>query len=113
MTSFAELETKDLAPTNAHLVKFVVIEGRRDEFVETLRPMFEEVENEPGTLLYMMHTCPSDPNVVWFYERYADLEAFEIHQASATHHGVVAKMRPLLSPTSEIHFLDLVESKTP
>lgn len=98
-------------PTHGHVAKFVAADGRRDELIEILRPMFEEVKKEPGTLLYMMHVCPDDPGVVWFYERYADEAAFERHRTSATHDAVVARMMPLLDPRTEIRYLDLIDCK--
>lgn len=97
--------------THGHIAKFVALPGRRAELIEALRPMFIEVESEPGTLLYMMHTSPDDADTVWFYERYRDKDAFEIHRHSATHDAVLAKIRPMLAPSTEIHYLDLLASK--
>ncbi|WP_369696864.1 putative quinol monooxygenase [Streptomyces sp. XD-27] len=37
-------------------------------------------ENEPGTLVYVSHRVPGEPDVRVFYELYADREAFEEHE---------------------------------
>ncbi|WP_431047489.1 putative quinol monooxygenase [Streptomyces sp. P1-3] len=37
-------------------------------------------ESEPGTLVYVSHRVPEEPNVRVFYELYADREAFEEHE---------------------------------
>lgn len=97
--------------THGHIVRFVARAGGRDALVAALRPMFEAVEVEPGTLLYMMHTCPADPDVVWFYERYADEAAFEFHRTTPEHDEALRAISSLLAAPPEIHFLELIASK--
>ena len=97
--------------TNGHLAKFTAHAGQRDALVEALRPMFEAVKAEPGTLLYMMHVCPSDPDTVWFYERYLDDAAFEVHRTTAAHDAALLAIRPLLAVPPEVHQLELVGCK--
>ncbi|TXL78137.1 antibiotic biosynthesis monooxygenase [Vineibacter terrae] len=97
--------------THGHVVRFVARPGKRDELVAILKPMFNEVEKEPGTLLYLMHLSDNEPDVVWFYERYQDKAAFEIHRTSATHDAVLASLKPVLAAPPEIHWLSLVAGK--
>jgi quinol monooxygenase YgiN len=98
--------------TNGHIAKFVALPGRRADLIAALRPMFEEVESEPGTLLYMMHTVPSEPDTLWFYERYRDAAAFEVHRTSRAHDAVIEAVRPLVTTwPPEIHHLELLASK--
>lgn len=97
--------------THGHVAKFVARPGKRDELIRALRPMFEAVKSEPGTLLYMMHTCPADPNAVWFYERYVDQAAFEVHRTTQAHDDALAAIGPLLDPSTEIHYLELIDCK--
>ena len=112
MATMAEIQDgAQVQATSIHIVKFVVRDGEVDKFIEVLQPMFEQVKEEPGTLLYMMHRSLKEDHVIWFYERYADMEAFQIHQDSAVHKAVSEQMVPLLSPETELHFLDLVNSK--
>ena len=97
--------------THGHVVRFKAKPGQRDALIEALRPMFEEVKKEPGTLLYLMHLSQAEPDAVWFYERYVDEAAFQVHRTSATHDAVLAAVLPLLAVSPEIHWLDLVDSK--
>lgn len=97
--------------THGHVVKFVALPGKRDELIKALRPMFEAVKSEPDTLLYMMHTCPTDVNAVWFYERYKDPAAFEVHRTTKAHDDALAAIQPLLDPATEIHYLDMIDCK--
>lgn len=97
--------------THGHIVRFVAQSGQRDALIAALRPMFEAVRSEPGTLLYLMHTSPADPDVVWFYERYADEAAFEVHRTTKAHDEALLAIGPLLASPPEIHYLDLVASK--
>jgi quinol monooxygenase YgiN len=100
-------------PTHGHVAKFYAKPGQRDALVDVLRPMFEQVKAEPGTLLYMMHVSPSEPNAVWFYERYVDAAAFEHHRTTPAHDRALEAIRPFLDPTRtiEVHELELVGCK--
>jgi autoinducer 2-degrading protein len=43
---------------------------------------FELVEEEPGTLLYVLHRSRDDPDLFWVCELYADDNAFAAHRTS-------------------------------
>ena len=74
----------------ALLAKFTAKEGKGDELIAAFGPLLEQVENEPGTLLYAMSRAKDDPDAFWFSELYADDEAFAAHGASE----VMAKLAP-------------------
>jgi quinol monooxygenase YgiN len=44
--------------------------------------VFEQVEKEPGTLLYVLHRSRDDPGLFWVSELYADDDAFAAHSGS-------------------------------
>lgn len=100
-------------PTFGHIAKFRAKPGQRDALVDALRPMFEQVKSEPGTLLYMMHTSPDEPDAVWFYERYADAAAFEHHRTTPAHDRALEAIKPFLAAEGGIRVdhLELVECK--
>ena len=54
----------------AILAKITALPGKRDELVAALQAMLDHVENETGTLVYILHTDTGNDDVVWFYERY-------------------------------------------
>ncbi len=100
-----------MSKTNGHIAKFVCLPGRRAEAVEIIRPMFQQVQTEPGAILYLMHLCRRDPNVIWFYERYADDAAFDVHSSSAAHDRVLESLLKVLDPSWKVYWVDLVFGK--
>ena len=100
-----------MSKTNGHVAKFVLQPGKRAEALRILRPMFDQVANEPGALLYLMHIDPSDPNIIWFYERYADDAAFEFHSSTPAHDLALEGLLKILEPGWKVYWLDLVFGK--
>lgn len=97
--------------TEGHVARFVVRPGERDKALAVLRPMFEQVQNEPETLLYLMHVPKDEPDTIWFYERYTDEAGFTAHLESDVHQAVVEKLLPLLAAEPEITHLELLAAK--
>jgi (4S)-4-hydroxy-5-phosphonooxypentane-2,3-dione isomerase len=64
------------------LAKLRVKEGKGDDLIAAFQPLLQQVEEEPGTLLYIMHRAKDDPDVFWFSELYADDDAFAAHSSS-------------------------------
>jgi autoinducer 2-degrading protein len=62
-----------------------VKEGRVDEYLAALAPLLEQVEQEPGTLLYVVARSEDDPHVFWTSEVYADEAAFAAHRGGEAH----------------------------
>jgi (4S)-4-hydroxy-5-phosphonooxypentane-2,3-dione isomerase len=64
------------------LVKFVVKPGMKSEFLEFLRWDAKVAKDtEPGTLRFDVWETSLEPDVVYVYEAYKDVEAFEVHQS--------------------------------
>jgi len=76
------------------LAKFTAKEGKGDELIAAFQPLLQQVENEPGTLLYLMNRSKEDPDLFWFSELYTDDDAFAAHGAS----DAMAKAMPTLGP---------------
>jgi (4S)-4-hydroxy-5-phosphonooxypentane-2,3-dione isomerase len=81
-------------PKVSLLAKFRVKEGKGDELIAAFQSLFAQVENEPGTLLYVMNRAKDDPSLFWFAELYADDDAFAAHSGS----DAMAKAMPTLGP---------------
>lgn len=79
-------------PKVALLTRIKAKAGKGDELIAASQPLFEQVENEPGTLLYVMHRAKDDPDTFWFAELYTDDDAFAAHSGSE----VMAKAAPAL-----------------
>lgn len=81
-------------PRVSLLAKFRVKEGKGDELIAAFQSLFDQVEKEPGTLLYVMNRAKDDPDVFWFSELYVDDDAFATHSGS----DAMAKAMPTLGP---------------
>ncbi|MEV6978795.1 antibiotic biosynthesis monooxygenase [Kitasatospora sp. NPDC093806] len=65
---------------------------------------------EPGTLVYVNHAVPDEPNVRVFYELYADRAAFEEHERQPHVRRFLAEREQYLA-SFEVTFLDEVAGK--
>ena len=60
-----------------------ILEGKMEEAKAALRKIVPKIkESEPGTLEYLPHTVKEEPNVIIFYEKYADEDALKAHGAN-------------------------------
>lgn len=57
-------------------------EGTADAVAAAVAELIAPSRAEPGNLVYEPHRDPADPNVFFFYERYADRAAYDAHAAS-------------------------------
>jgi (4S)-4-hydroxy-5-phosphonooxypentane-2,3-dione isomerase len=97
-------------PKVALLSRFKAKEGKVDELIAAFRPVFEQVEKEPGTLLYVLHRSNDDPDLFWVSEVYADDDAFAAHRES----DAMASATPVLGALiteSEVLIGEPVSSK--
>lgn len=59
--------------------------GRADEYLAAFAPLVQQVQREPGTLLYVVQRSEEDPDLFWTSEIYADPAAFAAHSTSTVH----------------------------
>jgi quinol monooxygenase YgiN len=95
----------------AIVAKLTAQPGKRDELVNALKALLDATQSEPGTLIYAMHASHNDDNDVWFYERYADHDAFKAHSSSDAMKAVGPTMMNLLAGAPEITILTPVAAK--
>lgn len=95
----------------AIIVKLTARPGHRDSVLEALDPMFDQVEQEPGTEVYTMHVDEGDADVVWFYELYADADAAGAHGAGDVLAAVGAALGDHLAQRPEIVYATPVRGK--
>jgi (4S)-4-hydroxy-5-phosphonooxypentane-2,3-dione isomerase len=69
-------------PQVALLSRFKAKPGKAEELIAAFRPVFEQVDKEPGTRLYVLHRSKDDPDRFWVSELYADDAAFVAHSWS-------------------------------
>jgi quinol monooxygenase YgiN len=95
----------------AMIAKVTAKEGKRDEVVEVLRGLVATIEAEPGTLVYALNVSTKEPEVVWFYELYADRDAMAAHGGSDAMKAVGPKLADLLAGRMELYPLELIVAK--
>jgi (4S)-4-hydroxy-5-phosphonooxypentane-2,3-dione isomerase len=71
-------------PKVAMVARVKAKEGKAEALIAAFRPLLEQVEKEPGTLLYAVNRSTDDPHLFWVYELYADGGAFTAHSGSDT-----------------------------
>jgi quinol monooxygenase YgiN len=59
--------------------RFTAKEGKGAELAGVLKDLIELVQQEPGLLHYTLHRGLDDPDIVWFYEVYANQAALDAH----------------------------------
>ena len=69
-------------PKVALVARFKAKEGKAEELIAAFRPVLEQAEKEPGTLLYALHRSKNDPALFWVCELYVDGDAFAAHSRS-------------------------------
>ena len=84
-------------PRVALLSQVKAKEGRAEELIAAFRPVFEQVEREPGTLLYVLHRSKDDPGLFWVSELYADDDAFAAHRGSNAMAAVTPALGELIA----------------
>lgn len=65
---------------------------------------------EPGTLVYVNHSVPDEPNVRVFYELYADRASFEEHERQPHVQRFLSERAQHLA-SFEVTFLDEISGK--
>lgn len=95
----------------AMIVRLPAAEGKTDELLAAVQKLVAATEDEAGTLQYVVHTEESDPNVVWFYERYADKDALDTHSGSAAMAEAMTAFGGLLGGAPEMHVLSIAHRK--
>lgn len=59
--------------------KWTAKQGEEEKVAEAIRKLAGPSRKEPGMLLYQPHRDPENPNVFFFYEQYADADAYRAH----------------------------------
>jgi quinol monooxygenase YgiN len=90
------------------IAKMTAKEGQRDQLVEGLRKLVAATESEPGTLVYSLNVSTKEPDVVWFYELYADQDAAKAHGEAVR---AAPSLAEFMAGRPELHFLEPVVGK--
>ncbi|MGH8983641.1 MAG: putative quinol monooxygenase [Acidimicrobiia bacterium] len=92
------------------LAKLRTHDGKGDALIAAFQALFEAVDGEPGTEVYVMNRSKQDPNVFWFYELYADDTALGAHGGSEAMANAAPTFGPLIAD-SELILGEPVQAK--
>ncbi len=93
------------------VAKITIQEGKSEEAIAAFQPLLAAVEDEAGTVRYILHTDPANPELLWFYEQYADQAALDAHGTSDTMKAVGMSLRTIAAGRPEITILNVVGGK--
>jgi quinol monooxygenase YgiN len=86
--------------------------GSEERFLKAVAPLLEHVlQNEPDTLVYLLHRERGASNGFLFYEVYADEGALAAHSSSEVLQRFFAEVSPLLEGQPEIRMYEEVGGK--
>ncbi|MET8622706.1 antibiotic biosynthesis monooxygenase [Kitasatospora sp. NPDC004669] len=96
------------------IVRFVTHDAAATHaFDQLTEKTLEEIRlKEPGTLLYVVHTVPGEPNVRIFYELYLDRSTFDEHERQPHVSRFLAERAQHLE-SFEVTFLNEISGKRP
>ncbi|HUK70445.1 MAG TPA: antibiotic biosynthesis monooxygenase [Streptosporangiaceae bacterium] len=105
--------TGTLPPPFGLIAIYTLLDGRGEEFDRLTERTVEAVRaQEPGTLLFVVHTVPNAPMQRIFYEVYRDRIAYRDHRHMPHIEDFFAMHRPCVVATNVIE-LDLRYAKVP
>jgi len=84
------------------LAKVRTHDGKGDELIAAFQALFDAVDGEPGTEVYVMNRSKEDPNVFWFYELYSDADALGTHGTSDAMQKAAPAFGPLIADSELI-----------
>ncbi len=84
--------------------------GKEKEVEEALKSVIGDVQNEPGTLSYVLHRSVNHSERFLFYERYRDTKSFENHIATPYFKALMAMIGPLLEKEPNIDLYEEIAS---
>ena len=71
----------------------------------------ETAKAEEGTLIYIFHHDAADANVVWFFETFANQDAFNAHMSTDAFKAFSASLAPFVDGAPEFHILTPIGGK--
>ena len=84
-------------------VKLTAAEGKGPELVDAFASLYEgPLDAEEGTVLHVIHQTKDDPDVIVFYELYADQAAYTAHGSGEALKSVYPKLAGLVAGRPEM-----------
>ncbi|MDD3269011.1 MAG: putative quinol monooxygenase [Syntrophomonadaceae bacterium] len=84
--------------------------GKEEELKQTLSAMIPEVQNEQGTMMYILNRSTNDKGQFLFYEVYKNDEALELHNSTPYFQALLRNIDGLLDEQPKIEFYEDIAS---
>ncbi len=84
--------------------------GKEAELEQVLRAMIPNVQNEAGTVKYILNRSTANQGKFLFYEMYKDDAALEIHNATPYFQELLRNIDGLISEQPQIDFYEDIAS---
>jgi len=92
-------------------VKLPIKEGKREEAKAIFQEAIDNVQSEPGTVLYILHEDARDENALYVYELYQDGDALAAHGGSEWFKVFGPKLGPVLGGRPEMQMISPVSGQ--
>ncbi len=84
-------------------VKLTAPEGKGADLIAAFEELYTgPLDAEGGTELHIIHAAKDNPDVVFFYELYADEESYKAHGAGEALKAVMPKLAGLVAAAPEM-----------
>lgn len=86
------------------------LDGKEKELEKAFREMIRKVQDEEGTLSYILHRAQDDPGKFMFYEKYRDIEALQYHTQTPYMKEFSTQLNSLLAEKPSIDMYEELEA---
>lgn len=88
--------------------KFKIKAEEAHKVEQLMREITPKVQEEEGTLNYIMHKAQGDPTTFLAYEQYKDMDAFMYHSSTPHVQRLVELLPSIIEGSPEMEFYDEV-----
>jgi quinol monooxygenase YgiN len=86
------------------------LKGKEEELRERLEAMVDVVRSsEPDCLEYTLHRGADDKSRFFFYEKYRNPAAFDLHTSTPHFKQLVADIEPMLAGPIDLQVLEIIK----
>ena len=85
-------------------------DGKENELEKLLLSLVQHVKSENGAISYILHRSKDNPKKFFFYEKYKDKKAVDIHMSTQYLKNAFDKYPELLAQQSDVDFYDEIAS---
>jgi len=87
--------------------------GSEAECEQVLRALIAPVSKEEGAIDYRLHRAPDIPGRFFFYEKYRDQAAFDLHMGTSYLKDTLTRIEPLLAEKPRLVVYEELDSVVP